>query len=107
MVVQYWRSMDHLQRYARSPHRAHSAAWKKLFVKGTETAEYGFLHEAFEVKAGSYECIYVNMPPVLLANTIGALLVDASGAKRSASGRTGRADAEDWPAEMYARYAEL
>lgn len=104
LLVQYWRSMEHLQAYARSRTNKHNPAWKILFKKGKETTDYGFWHEAFEVKAGKYDAIYVNMPPILLGNCVGTEIVDCSGKNATSKGRTGMSAGEDWPEEFEKAY---
>lgn len=97
LVVQYWRSLEHLNAYARSRDQAHYSAWRRLFAKGKSTTDYGFFHEAFEVKAGRYECIYVNMPPLLLTNSFGVRTIPCHGRHMTAAGRVGDSDGNDWP----------
>ena len=60
--VQYWRSTDHLERYARDNSREHRSAWQAFFKKVYRNAAIGIWHETFVVPAGNYESIYVNMP---------------------------------------------
>jgi hypothetical protein len=59
MIVQYWRSIEQLNAYARSQTNTHYSPWKKLFMMGKESTDVSFWHETFQVKAGQYECIYV------------------------------------------------
>lgn len=59
LIVQYWRSLDHLNAYARSQSNKHYGPWKELYAIGKKSTNLGFWHEAFEVKAGKYECVYV------------------------------------------------
>lgn len=100
LLVQYWKSMDHLNRYARSNTNKHASPWAKLMKMGRESADYGFYHEAYEVKAGAYDCIYVNLPPMLLGNCRGVQLVQAEGKMKSAAGRLGKTDGEDYPTNI-------
>jgi hypothetical protein len=97
-MIQYWRSMEHLNKWARNPKNKHASAWAKLMAKGRETNAYGFWHETFEVKANNYECIYVNCPPLLLGNCHESELLKVEGQNQSAAGRAGR--------KQYTNYAE-
>ncbi|OWU85079.1 transcriptional regulator [Oceanicola sp. 22II-s10i] len=62
-IVQYWRSFEHLERYARSPEAAHWPAWVDFNrrMKGSR-GDVGIWHETFLVKAGQYEAVYSGMP---------------------------------------------
>ena len=67
VVVQYWRSFEHLERYARDPDAEHLPAWRQFnrLVRGS--GDVGIWHETYRVRAGEYETIYGNMPRVGLA----------------------------------------
>ena len=75
MTVQYWKSIEHLNAYARNKNNQHASPWAKLMKKGRESPDYGFWHETFIVKAGQYESVFVNCPPMMLGNCHGADLV--------------------------------
>lgn len=66
-VVQYWRSADHLERYAHSQRHAHRGFWKWFNRAVKDDGDVGLWHELYRVKAGEYETSYVNMPPYGLA----------------------------------------
>ena len=61
MMVQYWRSMEHLLRYARDPEAHHWPAWKRFYQRAYESGAVGIWHETYAVSG--YETIYGNMPP--------------------------------------------
>src|SRR5690606_21254174 len=61
--VQYWQSMEHLMVYANDKRQEHQPAAKKFYQKLFRNQAVGIWHEAYFVKAGNYECLYVNMPP--------------------------------------------
>lgn len=65
--VQYWRSFDQLAAYARDPEAEHLPAWSRFnrLIRGTDAV--GVYHETFRVRAGQYEAMYVDMPPIGLA----------------------------------------
>ena len=68
VVIQYWRSVEQLEAFARSTAAPHQPAWKtwnKLI--GYQTPDVGIWHESYQVKAGAYECLYGNMPRIGLA----------------------------------------
>lgn len=63
VLVQYWRSFDALESYARNPDARHAPvwrAWNRLASDDRNGA--GIWHETFKVAAGNYEAIYQNMP---------------------------------------------
>src|SRR5947199_6081996 len=68
MVVQYWRSFDHLIAYAQSRDAQHLPAWTKFNRTIGNDGTVGIWHETYKVEAGQYECIYGNMPLWGLAN---------------------------------------
>lgn len=88
LVVQYWRSHEHLQRYAHVKERQHAPAWKQ-WLKRWAGGAVGIWHETYLVTPASYECVYVHMPPMGLGRV--GPLVPASGALRNATGRLARA----------------
>jgi hypothetical protein len=71
MVVQYWRSDDHLERYAHSRAHAHRGFWKWFNRTVKDGGDVGLWHELYKVRAGEYETSYVNMPPYGLARAVG------------------------------------
>ena len=62
-IVQYWRSFDHLESYARNRDREHLPAWK-LFNAAVRKSrkDVGIWHETYQVRAGEYEALYSGMP---------------------------------------------
>jgi hypothetical protein len=63
VIVQYWRSFDHLESYARSKDQLHWPAWvafNKRMANGR--GDVGIWHETYQVRAGEYEAIYSGMP---------------------------------------------
>jgi hypothetical protein len=62
-LVQYWRSFDHLERYARAPNKAHWPAWADFNRRfKASRGEVGIWHETYLVRAGEYESVYSGMP---------------------------------------------
>jgi hypothetical protein len=67
-LVQYWRSFDDLERFARNPSEPHLDAWRRFNrVVGYKDASVGFWHESYLVEPGQYEVVYANMPVFGLA----------------------------------------
>jgi hypothetical protein len=63
-IVQYWRSFEHLEAYARSHDQKHWPAWLDFNKRvGTSRGDVGIWHETYQVRAGEYEAIYSGMPP--------------------------------------------
>lgn len=94
-VLQYWRSFEDLDRFARSPHEPHLRAWKLFNRAVAGSGDVGIWHETFKVRAQDYECIYGNMPRVGLAAAVRHMPVGSTG--QAASRRIG-IKAEDEPA---------
>jgi hypothetical protein len=66
-TIQYWRSFDHLERFARNEDDPHLDAWRKYWKRLGRSPRTGIWHETFLVRAGEYEAVYGNMPPLGLA----------------------------------------
>lgn len=59
-MIQYWKSTDELLAYAKM--EKHLAAWKEFNQRARKNDAVGIYHETYQIQAGSYESIYVNMP---------------------------------------------
>jgi hypothetical protein len=93
LVVQYWRSMEDLGRYARDPEMAHQPAWAQHNRRTAATADVGIWHESYLVPAENVESLYGNMPPHGLGAAIGT--VPRGQRRRSAAqDRLGQQDPE-------------
>jgi hypothetical protein len=64
LIVQYWRSFEHLERFANDKDDVHSIAWRKYWKRVGKDTRAGIWHETYLVRAGEYEAIYGNMPPI-------------------------------------------
>ncbi|MFI9048331.1 DUF4188 domain-containing protein [Streptomyces sp. NPDC053427] len=89
-VVQYWESREKLLAYASDQGGQHRPAWA-AFNRRVRSSKggVGIWHETYIVPAGSYESIYVDMPPAGLDAAWGAEPVGRRGeraAQRLASG---------------------
>ena len=85
MVVQYWKSFEALQAYAKARDRAHLPAWQAFNKAVGSNGDVGIWHETYVIEPGRYENIYNNMPP----HGLGAVgrIVDAVGARQAARQR--------------------
>ncbi|MGA3189081.1 MAG: DUF4188 domain-containing protein [Bryobacteraceae bacterium] len=88
LVLQYWRSVEHLNAYAKNRDRAHLPAWTAFNRAIGKSGDVGVWHETYRLRAGDYETIYVNMPLFGLAKATKAMAV--SGRRESAAGRMNR-----------------
>jgi hypothetical protein len=86
LAVQYWRSFNHLESYARSHDYQHWPAWVAFNRRtGNNRGDVGIWHETYQVRAGEYEAVYSGMPLYGLGKV--GRLVPASGIRASARGR--------------------
>jgi Domain of unknown function (DUF4188) len=86
-MVQYWRSFEHLEAYARSKDAEHWPAWVAFNKRVGSGGDVGIWHETYLIAAGRYECVYNNMPPTGLGAV--SELVPAAGRKAAAASRAG------------------
>lgn len=61
-LVQYWRSFEDLERFARNPSDTHLAAWQRFNRAVGSDGSVGIWHETYLIQPGNYEAIYNNMP---------------------------------------------
>jgi hypothetical protein len=66
-MIQYWRSFEDLERFARDPDDPHLEPWRRFNRKVGASGDVGIYHETFKVRAGDHESIYGNMPVFGLA----------------------------------------
>ncbi len=86
VIVQYWRSFEHLEKYARDSDKSHLPAWQAFNKRMAKSrADIGIWHETYLVKAGQYEAIYSGMPSFGLASA--SKLVELNSKTNSARGR--------------------
>lgn len=79
-VVQYWRDVEDVYRYARSADHEHRPAWQAFNSRARRGgAAVGIWHETYAVPAGGHESIYVGMPPTGLAKATSAVSVARRG----------------------------
>ncbi len=92
ILVQYWRSMDQLLAYAKDKEAQHLPAWRAFNKSVGTDGSVGIWHETYMASPGTYENIYVNMPPFGLGKVMAAQPV--TGVRQSASGRLRRGEVE-------------
>lgn len=85
LMIQYWRSTEHLLDYANNRDAEHLPAWKAFNQAIGTNGDVGVWHETYVVSPGKSESVYVNMPAFGLGKA-GSLL-PASGGRETAKGR--------------------
>ena len=66
-LVQYWRSFEDLEKFARNPDDPHLPAWRRFNSLVGSDGTVGIFHETYIVERGNYEAVYGNMPVFGLA----------------------------------------
>ena len=66
-ILQYWRSFEDLERFARNPEDPHMPAWQRFNRSVGSDGSVGIWHETYIVERANYEVIYSNMPAFGLA----------------------------------------
>jgi Monooxygenase af470-like len=61
-IVQYWRSFEQLEAFAKDQEDPHLEAWRSYWRRVGRSDRTGIWHETFLVKDGHYEAVYGNMP---------------------------------------------
>lgn len=62
VLIQYWRSFEDLENFARSPSDPHLDPWKKFNQAVGSNGIVGIWHETYLVNPNQFECVYGNMP---------------------------------------------
>ena len=88
MMVQYWRSFEQLESYAKNKESVHLPAWSKFNKNIGSNGDVGIWHETYLSKPGKYESVYNNMPKFGLAKAM--IAVPAKGHYKSARDRLSR-----------------
>lgn len=87
LMVQYWRSFEHLEKFARSSDDPHLPAWRRFNKAVGASGIVGIFHETYLVEPGKYETVYGNMPVMGLAKA--TQHVPALGRRETARRRLG------------------
>lgn len=85
VLIQYWRSFEELEAYAKAADKLHLPAWAAFNRAIGNNGNVGIYHETYRISPGQSENIYVNMPPTLIGSV--APMVEATGGRASARGR--------------------
>jgi hypothetical protein len=73
VTIQYWRSTEDLERFARTDPKLHPEAWKRFFQRSFKGNAVGIWHETYTI--GQHESVYGNMPLYGLAKATKAVAV--------------------------------
>jgi hypothetical protein len=60
--VQYWRSFEHLEAFAKDTDDPHLQPWRAFWKRVGKDGRTGIWHETYLVRDGEYEAIYGNVP---------------------------------------------
>ena len=67
VLIQYWRSFEDLENFARNPSDPHLGPWKKFNQAIGANGIVGIWHETYTVNPDQFESVYGNMPKFGLA----------------------------------------
>lgn len=90
MLVSYWRSAEHLQRFAADPDAPHLEPWRRFMKRVQRKTAVGVWHETYISKPSQREVVYVNMPPFGLGRALGGTPIGAG--MRTAQQRLSRGE---------------
>jgi hypothetical protein len=99
MLVQYWRSFEDLERFARSPDAPHLAAWKRFNATVRDSGDVGIWHETYKIAPGASEAIFGNMPATGLG--VAGNLTPIGSTASTAAKRIGARDVDHAPVDAY------
>jgi hypothetical protein len=85
IMIQYWKSFEHLESYAKNKDSEHLPAWKAFNQKVGSNGDVGIWHETYVSRKGDHECVYNNMPRFGLAKAFEH--IEAKGHYKSAKSR--------------------
>lgn len=92
-VVQYWRSFEHLEAFARNTDDPHLEPWRTFWKRVGTSGRTGIWHETYLVRAGEYEAVYGNMPPFGLGKASKLVTVAEGRGARERLGTIAKGDA--------------
>ncbi|RZI94573.1 MAG: DUF4188 domain-containing protein [Microbacterium sp.] len=93
IIVQYWRSFEDLERFARDRDDPHLEPWRRFNKRVGSSGDVGIWHETYRVSTANIETIYGNMPARGLAAATG--LVPVRKGRNSAAARIGATEIDD------------
>jgi hypothetical protein len=73
VAVQYWESFDALDAWARDHRLPHRRPWQQYLREALDDGAMGLWHETYLASPGSWEGVYLNMPPWGLAAGVEAV----------------------------------
>jgi Transposase/Domain of unknown function (DUF4188) len=102
VAVQYWESFDALDAWARDHRLPHRKPWQRYLREALGEGAMGLWHETYLASPGSWEGVYVNMPPWGLAAGVEAVEMQTTRGSarerlREQRKRATRAAAEETP----------
>lgn len=77
IIVSYWKSPEHLQRFAADGAAPHLEPWRRFMRTSAGTGDVGVWHETYETTPGGREAVYSDMPIFGLAAATGHVPVGA------------------------------
>jgi Domain of unknown function (DUF4188) len=86
-LIQYWRSFEDLENFARNKDDPHLEPWRQFNKKIGSDGTVGIFHETYMIEPGKYEAVYGNMPVFGLAAA--TKHVPATGKRETARRRMG------------------
>jgi len=96
-IVQYWRSFEDLRNYALDSEFSHAPSMKSTMEQMERCDDVGIWHELYVIGDDSYETAYHNTPPTGLGTA--GTLSPAEGTRRTAAGRLGLTEGDDFSYE--------
>ena len=88
ILLSYWRSPEHLQRFAADRDAPHLEPWREFQRTLAGSGDVGVWHETYEVPAGHSETVYSDMPLFGLAKATAHVPIAAG--RNTARQRMGR-----------------
>jgi len=102
--VVYWRSFEALRSWALDGSFKHAPSMKQTMDELAASDAAGLWHEVYLIDAASYETVYYNLPPIGLGKA--APLFPTDGHRKTAAGRLGRTEGDDFAYEAGDVHAE-
>ena len=93
LVICYFRSPEHLYRFAKDPELSHLGPWRRFNQKVRDSGDVGIWHETYRVGPDRVESVYGNMPPWLLGAAVGTEAASRRG--NSAEKRAGITEVDE------------
>jgi hypothetical protein len=82
VIVQYWRSFEHLEAFAKDRDDPHLDVWRTFWKRVGKSGRTGIWHETYLVRSGEYEAVYGNMALTGLAKASSVVpLAESVGAR--------------------------